>query len=204
IQEFFAALTSRIHTNRQTQIALRLLAYLFPRPIELRSAPWSEFNLDEAEWRLPPKRMKMRRPHIVPLSTQAAAILPELHVSTGRQQWLFPNVRRPMDCMSQNTLNALIERMGFAARFSAHGFRATASTMLHEAGFDTRLIELQLAHQDRNKSRASYDHSARLPERKAMMQHWADFLDAMVNRPANMMAEDISRIAAPFEGSSAI
>jgi integrase len=184
IPEFFEALACMSRTNRQTQIALRLLAYLFPRPIELRSAPWSEFALDEAEWRLPPKRMKMRRPHIVPLSMQAVAILRELQVITGRQQWLFPNARRPMDCMSHNTLNAVIERMGFGGRFTPHGFRATASTMLHEAGLDTRLIELQLAHQDKNKSRASYNHSARLPERKVMMQAWANMLDAMTNRPA--------------------
>src|SRR5262249_12503619 len=147
-----------------------------------------EFDLDEAEWRLPPKRMKMRRPHVVPLSTQAVAMLRELHAITGRQQWLFPNARRPMDHMSHNTLNAVIERIGFCARFSSHGFRATASTMLHEAGFDTRLVELQLAHQDRNKSRASYDHSARLPERKAMMQHWADCLDAQLDAGSRVVA----------------
>lgn len=184
---FFEALDTKSRTNRQTQIALRLLAYLFPRPVELRSAPWSEFDLDAAEWRIPAERMKMRRPHVVPLSTQAVALLRELHTLTGRGTWLFPNARRPKDHMSHNTFNAVIERMGFAGRFSAHGFRATASTMLHEAGFDTRLIELQLAHQDNNKSRASYDHSARLPERRTMMQAWADMLDALAAPRSNVV-----------------
>jgi integrase len=175
---FFQALAITGRTNPQTQIALRLLAYLFPRPTELRSAPWSEFDLDGCEWRVDEKRMKMRRPHIVPLPAQTVALLRELHRLTGSRPWLFPNIRRPNHYMSHNTFNTAIHRIGFGGKFSAHSFRATASTMLHEVGFDTRLIELQLAHQDRNKSRASYDHSARLPERKAMMQAWADFLEA--------------------------
>ncbi len=188
IPTFFAALSAKSRTNRQTEIALRLLAYVFTRPVELRTAPWSEFDLDAAEWRIPAERMKMKRPHVVLLPTQAIALLRELHTITGRQRWLFPNARRPRDHMSHNTLNSVIDRMGFGdGKFSAHGFRATASTMLHETGFDTRLIELQLAHQDQNKSRASYDHSARLPERRAMMQAWADMLDSLAKPGSNVV-----------------
>ena len=132
--------------------------------------------------------MKMGRPHAVPLPTQAVALLHELHALTGSQQWLFPNTRRPQAHMGDTTINRVIERMGYIDRFSAHGFRATASTLLHEVGFDSRLIELQLAHQDRNKSRASYDHSARLPERRQMMQSWADMLDEMMRPNSNVLS----------------
>jgi integrase len=190
IPTFFEALATKSRANRQTEIALRLLGYLFTRPSELVDAAWSEFDLDVAEWRIPKERMKMGRPHVVPLSTQAVGLLRELHTITGRGSWLFLNARRPQDHMSHSALNKVIQRMGFggsreAPGFSAHGFRATASTMLHETGFDTRLIELQLAHQDRNKSRASYDHSARLAERAAMMQAWADMLDALAQPRSN-------------------
>jgi integrase len=173
--------------NRPTIIAVRLMAYTFARTVELRGAPWTEFDLDGADWRLPAQRMKMRRPHIVPLSRQAVELLEELRELTGRQKWLFPNVRRPAQFMGATTLNRVIDRLGYLDRFTAHGFRATASTMLHEAGVDTRLIEIQLAHQDRNKSRASYDHSARLPERREMMQHWADMLDGMAKAKKNVV-----------------
>jgi integrase len=184
---FFEALSAD-GASQPTQIAIRLLAFVFSRTIELRAASWAEFDLDRAEWRIPANRMKMRRPHVVPLPTQAVALLRELHALTGDQQWLFPNTRRPKTYMGGTTINRAIERMGFLDRFTAHGFRATASTLLHEAGFDSRLIEMQLAHQDRNKSRASYDHSARLPERRQMMQSWADMLDEMMKPNSNVVS----------------
>lgn len=137
----------------------------------------------------------MRRPHIVPLSRQALELLEELQGITGRQKWLFPNVRRPAKFMGATTINRVIDRLGYLDRFTAHGFRATASTMMHEAGFDTRLIEIQLAHQDRNKSRASYDHSARLPERREMMQAWADMLDGMAKAKKNVVPFGAARRA---------
>lgn len=186
IAPFFKALDAN-GANAETAIAIRLLAYTFSRTIELRCAPWTEFDLDQAEWRLPAERMKMRRPHVVPLPKQAVALLRSLKKLTGRQRWLFPNTRRPAAFMGATTINRVIERMGYLDRFSAHGFRATASTILHEAGFDTRLIEMQLAHQDKNKSRASYDHSARLAERRKMMQSWADMLDAMMKPKTNVV-----------------
>jgi integrase len=187
IAPFFKAL-GKSGANPETELAIRLLAYMFPRTIELRCAPWPEFELKRAEWRLPATRMKMRRPHIVPLSDQAVELLKRLQALTGKRHWLFPNVRRPATCMGATTINRVIERMGFLDRFTAHGFRATASTLLHEAGFDSRLIEMQLAHQDRNKSRASYDHSARLPERRQMMQSWADMLDEMMKPNSNVVS----------------
>jgi integrase len=152
---FFEALGAD-GARRPTEIAIRLMAYLFSRTIELRAASWGEFDLDRAEWRIPASRMKMGRPHVVPLPTQAVALLRELHALTGDQQWLFPNTRRPRTYMGGTTINRVIERMGFLDRFTVHGFRATASTLLHEVGFDSRLIEMQPAHQDRNRSRASY------------------------------------------------
>jgi integrase len=204
IPAFFEGL-AKVSTNRQTEIAVRLLAYLFTRTIELRSAPWTEFNLNAAEWRIPGERMKMGTPHIVPLPTQTVALLRELYKITGHQMWLFPNTQRPKTYMGETTINRVIERAGFSGRFTAHGFRATASTILHEAGFDTRLIELQLAHQDRNKSRASYNHAERLPERQKMMQTWADMLDALAQPQSNVVpmkaaerSRDESGVHLPF------
>ena len=123
----------------------------------------------------------MRRPHIVPLSNQVVALLRELQTITGRSRLLFPNVRRPKEPIAATTIGRVFERAGYAGRFSPHSFRGTASTMLREAGFDSRLIELQLAHQDRNKSRASYDHAEMLGPRRAMLQAWADIIDALIN-----------------------
>lgn len=168
---------------RTTVIALRLKLFTFVRTIELRAAEWPEIDLDRAEWRIPAERMKMREPHIVPLSRQVLELLRELHTLTGGQRWLFPNYRRPTTCMTATTLNRALERMGFNGKggigFAAHGFRATASTMLNEAGYRPDVIERQLAHKERNKSRASYNQAEYLEERRAMMQQWADMTDSM-------------------------
>ncbi len=157
----------------------------FVRTKELRAAEWLEIDLGRAEWRVPAERMKMREPHIVPLSKQAVELLRELHTLTGGQRWLFPNYRRPKTCMSATTLNRALERMGFngegSVGFSAHGFRATASTILNEVGCRPDVIERQLAHKERNKVRASYNQAEYLNERCAMMQRWADMIDEMVN-----------------------
>lgn len=166
---------------RTTVIALRLLLLLFVRPIELRAATWSEFDLDGAEWRIPATRMKMRELHIVPLSLQAVELLRELKELTGGRPLLFPNYRRPKTYMTATTLNRALERMGYAGRFSSHGFRATASTILNEMGYRIDVIERQLAHKERNQSRASYNRAEYLAERRDMMKAWADFLDALGN-----------------------
>ena len=165
---------------RTTVIALRLMLLTFVRTVELRKAEWIEFDLDRAEWRIPAERMKMRESHIVPLSSQAVALLRELTTHTGGRRQLFPNLRNPSECMTATTLNRALERMGFngtdSIGFSAHGFRATASTMLNEMGYRADVIERQLAHAERNKVRASYNQAEYLEERRQMMQAWADYI----------------------------
>ncbi|MES0385889.1 MAG: tyrosine-type recombinase/integrase [Hyphomicrobium sp.] len=162
-----------------TKIALQLALLTFVRPTELQEAEWSEVDLERAEWRIPANRMKMGEAHLVPLSKQALELLRDLHALTGNQRRLFPNRRRPKTaCMTATTLNRALERMGLNGKgsigFSAHGFRATASTFLNEAGFRPDAIERQLAHKERNTTRASYNQAEYLNERSALMQHWAD------------------------------
>jgi integrase len=142
---------------RTTVIALRLLMLTFVRPTELRAAVWSEFDLDRSEWRIPSERMKMGEAHVVPLSLQAVELLRELKTLTGGQRLLFPNSRRPRSHMTATTFNRALERMGYGGKFAAHGFRATASTMLNEMGYRTDVIERQLAHKERNAVRAAYN-----------------------------------------------
>lgn len=179
IAEFSKAL-EQYGGYRTTVIALRLMLLTFVRTVELRKAEWIEFDLDRAEWRIPAERMKMREPHLVPLSTQAVELLRELATHTGGRRQLFPNLRNPSECMTATTLNRALERMGFNGKdsigFSAHGFRATASTMLNEMGFRADVIERQLAHAERNKVRASYNQAEYLEERRQMMQAWAEYL----------------------------
>ena len=168
---------------RTTVIALHLLLLTFVRTVELRAASWEEIDLKRAEWRIPAERMKKREPHLVPLSKQVVELLQELRKLTGGQQWLFPNYRRPKTCMTSTTLNRALERMGFNGKdsigFSAHGFRATASTILNEMGYRSDVIERQLAHKERNTVRASYNQAEYLEERVTMMQQWADYLDQL-------------------------
>ena len=127
--------------------------------------------------------MKKREPHLVPLSRQAVELLRELHTLTGGRAFLFPNHRNPRACMTATTLNRALERMGFNGKdsigFSAHGFRATASTILNEIGYRPDVIERQLAHAERNRVRASYNQAEYLEERRVMMQQWADLVDDM-------------------------
>lgn len=167
-------------SRRPTKIALRLLLYLFPRPSELRLSEWPEWDLQAAEWRIPAERMKMGDPHIVPLPRQAIALLDELHELTGHLPVLFPNMKDRHRPMSGSTLNAALAAMGYGAgELSAHGFRGTASTILHELGFEPLAIERQLAHQERNQVKKAYNHAQFLPERRRMMQAWADFVDGL-------------------------
>lgn len=166
--------------NRTTVIAMRLMLYTFVRTSELRKAPWIEFDFDADEWKIPAERMKMRRPHLVPLPRQAVALLTELRRITGAGSWLFPNFRRPDDVMSATTINRALEHMGYASGlWTGHDFRATASTQLHEMGFRPEVIELQLAHIEGNKTKAAYNHAEYLKERREMMQAWADWIDSI-------------------------
>jgi integrase len=164
---------------RTTKIAMQLLMLTFVRPVELRAAEWTEFDLDHSEWRIPAARMKMRESHIVPLSLQAIELLRELNGITGGSRFLFPNYRRPKTYMTGTTLNRALERMKYGNKFSSHGFRATASTMLNEMGYRPDVIERQLAHKERNTVRASYNQAQYLDERRKMMQQWATHIDAL-------------------------
>jgi integrase len=160
--------------------ALKLAPLLFVRPGELRAAEWAEFDLDAEEWRIPEARMKMDREHIVPLAKQAGTLLEELRALTGDGKLLFPGLRTPSRPISENTLNAALRRLGYGTdEMTSHGFRSMASTLLNEQGWHPDLIELQLAHAERNKVRAAYNKAQRLGERRKMMQAWADYLDQL-------------------------
>lgn len=162
-----------------TKCGLRLSALFFVRPGELRQAEWSEFNFETSEWRIPAEKMKMRELHIVPLSTQALAILQELQPLTGGGRYLFPGARTNGRPMSENTINGALRRLGYTNKdMTAHGFRSMASTLLNEQGWHRDAIERQLAHAERDNIRAAYNYAQYLPERKRMMQAWADYLDA--------------------------
>ncbi len=165
-----------------TAYALKLAPLLFVRPGELRHAEWTEFDLDSAEplWRIPAEKMKMGEQHVVPLSTQALVLLRELHSVSGRGWYVFPSVRSGSRPMSDNTVNAALRRMGYTTEeMTGHGFRSLASTCLNEQGYHPDLIELQLAHAERNQVRAAYNKAQRLPERRKMMEAWADYLDSL-------------------------
>lgn len=159
--------------------ALQLLPMFFCRPGELRAAEWSELNFDEAIWEIPATRMKMKQPHIVPLPKQAVAILKSLQPLTGFGKYLFPCHRSPLRCMSDNAYNAALRRMGFTKEeATAHGFRASARTILDEVlHVPVVLIEHQLSHSVRDPLGRAYNRTSHLDERKKMMQTWADYLD---------------------------
>lgn len=160
----------------QTKLAMKLLLLTFVRRDELRCAMWSEFDLTKCEWRIPAERMKMADDHIVPLSEQSIEILNHLKLLNGEFKHVFVNSVRPRNVMAVNALLNAINAMGYKHQATNHGFRSTASTILNENGFDSDVIERQLAHTERNKVRASYNHAQYLPERQAMMQWWADHL----------------------------
>jgi integrase len=163
-----------------TRCALRLAPYVFVRPVELRKAEWAEFDLDKAEWRIPANKMKMNAIHIVPLATQAVAILRDIQPLTGTGRYVFPGARTVTRPMSENAILAALRRMGYTKdEMTGHGFRSMASTLLNEQGFNSDAIERQLAHAERDGVRAAYNYAEYLPERKRMMQHWADYLDGL-------------------------
>lgn len=161
----------------QTKLALRLLLLTFVRTKELRGGLWMEIDWEKSEWRIPAERMKMKQLHIVPLSRQAVDVLRELEKLNGHRKYLFPNEHNPATFMSENTMLYALYRMGYHSRATGHGFRSTASTVLNEYEFRPDVIERQLAHGDRNRVRATYNHAQYLSERRKMMQWWADYLD---------------------------
>ncbi len=162
-----------------TRHAIQLLAITFVRTNELRKATWDEINWATCTWSISAERMKMKKPHMVPLSRQAMDILKDLESRrVEANRYIFQNHINPEKCMSENTILYALYRMGYHSRATGHGFRATASTILNELGFRSDLIELQLAHREKNEVRAAYNHAEYLPERFKMMQWWADYLDA--------------------------
>lgn len=162
-----------------TRQAMKLMALTFVRTGELIGARWEEFDLDKAEWRIPAERMKMRTEHIVPLAPQAVEVLKTLQTISGQRSLLFPGERDHAKPMSNNTILSALKRMGYAGRMTGHGFRGVASTALHEQGFPHHVIELQLAHQERNSTAAAYNHATYLKDRRAMMTWWANHLDKL-------------------------
>jgi integrase len=163
-----------------TEAALKLAPLVFVRPGELRAARWEEINLDTREWRIPAARMKMKETHIVPLSRQALAILHDLVGVTGPDGYVFPGMRDWKRPMSNNAVTAALRRMGYTGdEMTWHGFRSLACTALNEQGYPPDVIELQLAHKERNEVRAAYNRAQRLEERRKMMQSWADYLDVL-------------------------
>jgi integrase len=163
-----------------TKAALQLAPLVFVRPTELRHAEWSEFDLDGAEWRIPAQKMKMRSRHIVPLSRQVVDLLTEFRPLTDYGHYVFPSVRTGSRPMSENTINAALRRLGYTKeQMTGHGFRSMASTLLNELGWNRDAIERQLAHVERNKVRGAYNSAEYLPERRKMMQAWADYLDGL-------------------------
>ena len=165
-----------------TRCALQLAPLVFVRPGELRHAEWQEIDFDTAEWRIPAVKMKAKCLHIVPLSRQALAILQEIHPLTGYGKYVFPSPRTNSRPMSENGVLSALRRMGYAKdEMSGHGFRSMASTLLNEMGWNRDAIERQLAHAEGNSVKAAYNHAQHLPERRKMMQWWADYLDDLKN-----------------------
>lgn len=168
---------------QQTRNAVRLLMMTFVRTNELIQARWEEFDLERQEWVIPAERMKMRKPHVVPLSRQAVAILKQQKELTERWGWVFPNQVRPQKPMSNNTVLTALKRLGYEKRMTGHGFRALAmSTIKEQLGYRHEVVDRQLAHAVGNKTDRAYDRAQFLDDRKKMMQHWSDYLDAAISQ----------------------
>jgi len=190
-QEHFAAITDPVEYAQllrdidayrgeaTTKAAMQLLALTFQRTKEVRFAEWSQIDTEAALWRIPAEVMKMKEAHLVPLSRQALAVLDELRPLTGSGRLVLPSTISRERPISENTVTYGLARMGYKGRMTGHGFRSVASTLLNEQGFRHDVIERQLAHAERNQVRAAYNRAKYLPERKAMMQAWADYLDKL-------------------------
>jgi integrase len=167
-----------VETTKQNKIAIMLLMLTFLRPGELRQSKWSDIDLGEKQWVIPAERMKMRKPHVVPLCEQAIALLEQLKQMTGNSEYLFPSQQqRKHPYMSEGTINKILNRMGYQKQLVGHGFRSLASTTLNEqSDFHKDIIEAQLSHRDEDKIRATYNRAQYFEERVKMMQWWGDYL----------------------------
>ncbi|HHB7442799.1 TPA: tyrosine-type recombinase/integrase, partial [Klebsiella pneumoniae] len=171
--DFLRALDSYA-SSRLVQVATKLLMITGVRTIELRAALWQEFDLDYAIWEIPTERMKMRRSHLVPLSSQALDLLNELNIMAGDYRYVFPGRNDPNKPMSEASINQVIKRIGFGGNVTGHGFRHTLSSVLHEQGYESAWIETQLAHVDKNSILGTYNHAVYLDKRRSMLQWYAD------------------------------
>jgi integrase len=160
-----------------TRLAMKLMALTFLRTGEMLEAEWTEFDFDNARWDVPKERMKMGRPHIVPLARQTLELLDLLRNLSGESKWLFPGMGPKNPTMSDGTILMALKRMGYKGEMTGHGFRGLASTILHEGGYPEAHIDVQLAHLKKNKVSGAYDHALYLEPRTRMMQGWADFLE---------------------------
>lgn len=186
LPELMKAIEGR--NNDFTKAAMQLMALTFVRTSELIGAKWEEIDWDKEEWRIPAERMKMKRPHTVPLSRQALVILKDLHQWTGRKTHIFHSPSSKSMHMSNGAVLMGLRRMGYKNRMTGHGFRSLASTILHENNFTSEWIERQLAHEDEDRIRAAYNRAEHLVERRKMMQWWADYLEAAAKKPVESQA----------------
>jgi integrase len=170
--------------------AMQLLALTFVRTGELIGAQWDEIDWERQEWHIPKERMKMKRPHIVPLSTQALALLRELYTRNGKRNFIFYSAASKDKHVSNGIVLMALRRMGYCGRMTGHGFRTMASTILNEQGYSPDIIERQLAHEDSDKIRAAYNRAEYLTERKKMVQEYADYLGSLkdANRDKNVFS----------------
>ncbi|WP_033576370.1 tyrosine-type recombinase/integrase [Dickeya chrysanthemi] len=180
LPDFFTAL-SGYSGSTLVVLAARLLILTGLRNGELRGATWQEIDIENALWDIPAERMKMRRPHLVPLSRQALAIVEQIREITGNYPLMFPGRNDPRKTMSEASINQVFKRSGYAGKVTCHGFRHTMSTILHEQGYNTAWIETQLAHVDKNSIRGTYNHAQYLDSRREMLQWYADYMDSLEN-----------------------
>jgi integrase len=178
LPEFLRSL-NQYSGSQITLRATKLLLLTGVRTIELRAAEWAEFDLQNDIWEIPASRMKMKRPHLVPLSKQVKELLLEIQDITGRFKLVFPGRNDSLKPMSEASINQVIKRIGYRGKATGHGFRHTMSTILHEQGYNTAWIELQLAHVDKNSIRGTYNHAQYLEGRREMLQWYADYMESL-------------------------
>lgn len=178
LPEFFRVLNT-YSGSFLVKTAMRLQVLTGLRPGELRQAEWTEIDFEKKIWEVPAERMKKRRPHCVPLPDQAIYLLEQLKPITGQYRYIFPGRIHHSKPISEMALNVLIRRIGYAGRVTGHGFRHTMSTILHEQGYNTAWIEMQLAHVDKNSIRGTYNHAQYLDGRREMLQWYADMIDGL-------------------------
>lgn len=164
-----------------TRNATRMLMLTGLRTIELRASEWADVDFDKGVWNIPAERMKMRRPHIVPITRQVKELLEEVHQLTGRGKYIFPGRNDAGKSMSEASINQVIKRIGYDGKATGHGFRHTMSTILHEQNYNSAWIETQLAHVDKNSIRGTYNHAQYLDGRRDMLQWYADYMEALEN-----------------------